>query len=291
MDTKFISYRLLKKTLERTGNWKSFLEYVRARKKMINGIQRTDFLKTCLVTILSHGFWPFVSHQMVVLMMRRHIRLEKSMRSDTWPWNCEQKQRGIFLFLCSDVYQLATCFCHSLVSVFIISSLFWFSVLMIIKSKRVKLWCFLISNGYKIYLLPTFEEDIGTNGELEKLFGVCPCPEEDDQRHTENWFPEDMPCNDLIPRFLAFRVPSNGCFDDATTHTTREEYAQRHLTLKLWTEAARDFLVSMFWCISASNLFLSLFSVCIYNQFPFLIFSSDDDNKIETRQTLMFSNI
>ena len=146
MDTKFISYRLLKKTLERTGNWKSFLEYVRARKKMINGIQRTDFLKTCLD-------------------------------------------------------------------------------------------------------------------------------------------------NDLIPRFLAFHVPSNGCFDDATTHTTREEYAQRHLTLKLWTEAARDFLVSMFWCISASNLFLSLFSVCIYNQFPFLIFSSDDDIKIETRQTLMFSNI
>ena len=146
MDTKFISYRLLKKTLERTGNWKSFLEYVRARKKMINGIQRTDFLKTCLD-------------------------------------------------------------------------------------------------------------------------------------------------NDLIPRFLAFHVPSNGCFDDARTHTTREEYAQRHLTLKLWTEAARDFLVSMFWCISASNLFLSFFSVCIYNQFPFLIFSSDDDNKIETRQTLMFSNI
>ena len=147
MDTKFISYRLLKKTLERTGNWKSFLEYVRARKKMINGIQRTDFLKTCLD-------------------------------------------------------------------------------------------------------------------------------------------------NDLIPRFLAFRVPSNGCFDDATTHTTREEYAQRHLTLKLWTEAARDFLVSCFYDVYqlVTCFCHCLVSVLIINS-PFLIFSSDDDNKIETRQTLLFSNI
>ena len=124
MDTKFISYRLLKKTLERKGNWKSFLEYVRGRKKMINGIQRTDFLKTCLVTISSHGFWPFVSHQMVVLMMRRHIRLEKSMRSDTWPWNWTEAARDFLVSCFYDVYQLVTCFCHCLVSVLIISSPF-----------------------------------------------------------------------------------------------------------------------------------------------------------------------